>query len=121
HRPERLQVPGDQFPMDPLGRDPQVDGDAVAYGCQSVEEVFGTQSGIAAATGDLFGGGQHRPPDITVETLEHHITFLYFLCTAWRDTPRASPICSHVHPARRAVITCRASRLSASRRRAATA
>ena len=85
------------------------------------QQVIGSDSPVASALRFISrvfdrGPGAHGR---IVQTLLSR--FPYFACTDWRVTPRASPICSHDHPARRASATCTASTRSARRWSAPTA
>lgn len=60
--------------------------------------------------------------DVVVEACDHDVTcFAYLAWTDWRETPSASPICSHDHWCSRARCTAVHSTCSASRRSATTA
>src|SRR6202034_1648319 len=81
-------------------------------------EVIGARSAITSAT-SLLTGPQIDGPG--VEHLRHdwfggHEDSLWYLvCTDWRVTPKASPICCHDQPFSRAAATWSASTLSARR------
>src|SRR6266700_462768 len=70
------------------------------------EEVVGAKAAVAPSARLVGGRGQHQPPRILAEPLDHHMPRLaYFACTDWRETPGASPICSHDQPCSRASRT----------------
>src|SRR5699024_11047313 len=65
--------------------------------------------------------GQLRHVALRGTSMDGSIRFAYFLCTAWRLTPRPSATCCQVIPARRPASTWRFSRASVSVRSDATA
>src|SRR6266511_938390 len=78
--------------------------------------------------GGFLLGEDHGLPGLRGEPREHHEPprprsrrRVYFLWTLCLLTPRCSAISCQLHPWALALPTCRASRLSRSRRRAATA
>src|SRR5580692_10249006 len=91
---------------------------------QGEQEVIGAASAITSAT-SLLTGPQIDGP--AVQHLwrcrfgSHDDSLLYLVCTDWRVTPKASPICCHDQPFSRADATWFASTLSARRWRASEA
>jgi hypothetical protein len=84
---------------------------------QGEQEVISVGSAVTSATSLLTGPQTDRPG---VKHLWHcgfggHRDSLYLVCTDWRVTPRASPICCHDQPFSRADATWSASTLSARR------
>jgi len=85
---------------------------------QGEQEVIGAGSAITPSTGLLTRlqvdgpGVQHFWSD---GFGGHDDSLLYLVCTDWRVTPRASPICCHDQPFSRADATQFASTLSARR------
>src|ERR1700722_11562586 len=91
---------------------------------QGEQEVFGASSAITSAT-SLLTGPQIDSPDVKHlwrngfgghdDSLLWLLYLLYLVCTDWRVTPKASPICCHDQPFSRADATWFASTLSARR------
>ncbi len=83
---------------------------------QEPEQQMISAEPAVAATARLLGcGSQHQLPGVDAEPLRHHCScFPYLAWTDWRETPRASPICSQDQPRSRARRTLRASICSAS-------
>src|ERR1700722_11294860 len=85
---------------------------------QGEQDVIGAGSAITSATSLLTGlqvdgpGVQHLWSD---GFCSHADSLLYWVCTDWRVTPKASPICCHDQPFSRADATWFASTLSARR------
>src|SRR5580700_10644214 len=85
---------------------------------QGEQDVIGARSAITSAT-SLLTGAHIDGPD--VKHLWHNgfgghdDSLLYLVCTDWRVTPKASPICCHDQPFSRAAATWSASTLSARR------
>jgi hypothetical protein len=85
---------------------------------QGEQDVIGASSAITSAT-SLLTGLQTDGPG--VKHLWHNRfgghddSLLYLVCTDWRVTPKASPICCHDQPFSRAAATWFASTLSARR------
>src|SRR4029450_10344812 len=89
---------------------------------QAEQQVVGAKAAVASSARLVGGCGEHQLPCILAEPLDHHSPRLaYFACPAWRETPSASPICSHDQPCSRASRTWIASTRSASRCSAPTA
>src|SRR5580698_521521 len=80
--------------------------------------MIGARSAITSATSFLAGLQIDGP---AVKRLwhrgfgRHDDSLLYLVCTDWRVTPKASPICCHDQPLFRAEATLFASTLSARR------
>ncbi len=85
---------------------------------QGEQEVIGANSAITSAT-SFFTGLQTEGPGVKRPWRNgiggHDDSLLYLVCTDWRVTPKASPICCHDQPISRADATCFASTLSARR------
>src|ERR1700722_7448807 len=85
---------------------------------QGKQDVIGASSAITSATG-LLTRLQIDGPDVKYLWHNgfggHDDSLLYLVCTDWRVTPKASPICCHDQPFSRAAATWFASTLSASR------
>src|ERR1700733_7426842 len=85
---------------------------------QGEQEVVGARSAITSAT-SLLTGPQIDGPGVKHLWRSgfggHDDSLLYLVCTDWRVTPKASPICCHDQPFSRADATWSASTLSASR------
>src|SRR6516225_1567373 len=85
---------------------------------QGEQDVIGARAAITSAT-SLLTGPQIDGP--RVKHLRHNGfgghdgSLLYLVCTDWRVTPKASPICCHDQPFSRADATWFASTRSASR------
>src|SRR5487761_2299853 len=80
--------------------------------------MIGAISAITSAT-SLFTGLQTDGPGVKRLSRNgfggHDDSLLYLVCTDWRVTPKASPICCHDQPFSRADATWFASTLSARR------
>src|SRR5580704_6671637 len=85
---------------------------------QGEQDVIGARSAVTSATSFLTGL-QVDGPDVTHLWCNrfggHDDSLLYLVCTDWRVTPKASPICCHDQPSSRADATFFASTLSARR------
>ena len=85
---------------------------------QGEQEVIGASSAITSAT-SLLTGLQIDGPGVKRLWRNgfggHDESLLYLVCTDWRVTPKASPICCHDQPFSRADATWSASTLSARR------
>ena len=85
---------------------------------QGEQDVIGAGPAITSATSLLAGPQIDRP---AVKHLRrngsggHDDSLLYLVCTDWRVTPKASPICCHDQPFSRAAATWFASTRSARR------
>src|SRR5580693_2708995 len=85
---------------------------------QGEQEVIGAGSAITSATGLLTGPQIDGPRVMHLWPNRfggHDDSLLYLVCTDWRVTPKASPICCHDQPFPRADATWFASTLSARR------
>ena len=85
---------------------------------QCEQDVIGASSAITSAT-SLLTGPQIDGPGVKHLWRNgfggHDDSLLYFVCTDWRVTPKASPICCHDQPFSRADLTWSASTRSARR------
>ena len=85
---------------------------------QGEQDVIGASSAITSAT-SLLTGPQIDGPGVKHLWRNgfggHDDSLLYLVCTDWRVTPKASPICCHDQPFSRADATWFASTLSARR------
>src|SRR5215467_8112305 len=85
---------------------------------QGEQDVIGASSAVTSAT-SLLTGPQIDGPGVKhlwrCGFGGHDDSLLYLVCTDWRVTPKASPICCHDQPFSRAEATWCASTLSARR------
>src|SRR6202050_1402026 len=85
---------------------------------QGEQDVIGASAAVTPATGLLTGPQTHSPGGKRFRRKGfggHEDSLLYLVCTDWRVTPKASPICCHDQPFSRAAATWFASTLSARR------